>query len=391
MKKIIFLASHPTQYAAPLYAEMEKSGYFDLKVWFCSHHGIDEAFDRQFGTTIKWDIPLLEGYKYAFLANAFGKASVYGFWGLRNIVLIKKLYKEPKSTVIVHGWNYFTTILALLFGKLLGHNVYVRGESPFIHEPLSSKRHMLIRRLRFSTLFRFVDKFLYVGEQNKQFYEHYGVDDKDLIFIPYTVDNSRFQAKYEELKPFKEELRKKWAIPTDKKIIIASGKLTEKKRPLDLIEAFAQLKNPNAYLVFMGDGELRADLEAQIKLHQLEDSVKITGFINQSVVPEFYALADLYTMPSGWGETWGLSTNEAMNFHLPVIVSNMCGSAYNLVEEGKNGYTFQSGNVEDLSRKMKQFFSLSSIEQEKMGDASVDIINGYSYKTIIENLNNLPQ
>ena len=46
-------------------------------------------------------------------------------------------------------------------------------------------------------------------------------------------------------------------------------------------------------------------------------------------------------MASSFGETWGLSVNEAMNFKLPIVVSNLTGSSSDLVCSNKNGYTFE--------------------------------------------------
>ncbi len=71
------------------------------------------------------------------------------------------------------------------------------------------------------------------------------------------------------------------------------------------------------------------------------ENVHLTGFINQSVIPKYYAIGDAFVMCSQEGETWGLSVNEAMNFALPIVVSDMVGCSEDLVEEGQNGYHLQ--------------------------------------------------
>lgn len=56
--------------------------------------------------------------------------------------------------------------------------------------------------------------------------------------------------------------------------------------------------------------------------------------------------ADAFVLPSDTGETWGLVTNEAMLFRLPVVVSSEVGCAEDLVIPGETGYTFTGGAVE---------------------------------------------
>ncbi|RME13221.1 MAG: glycosyltransferase family 1 protein, partial [Bacteroidetes bacterium] len=41
---------------------MGEEGSFELEVWYCSAHGLKGEVDREFGTSVKWDIPVLEGY-----------------------------------------------------------------------------------------------------------------------------------------------------------------------------------------------------------------------------------------------------------------------------------------------------------------------------------------
>ena len=67
MKKLIFLNSHPIQYFAPLYQQITQGTNIPLEVWYCSDESIKGKLDKGFGTAVKWDIPLLQGYAYQFL------------------------------------------------------------------------------------------------------------------------------------------------------------------------------------------------------------------------------------------------------------------------------------------------------------------------------------
>jgi len=94
-------------------------------------------------------------------------------------------------------------------------------------------------------------------------------------------------------------------------------------------------------------------------------------------MPVTYRLGDVFVLPSaGPNETWGLSINEAMASGKPVLVSNRCGGAVDLVVEGENGYVFQSGNQRDLVEKMNLMLNQ---DLDKMGEASEEKIHNFSY------------
>src|SRR5690606_23631087 len=103
---------------------------------------------------------------------------------------------------------------------------------------------------------------------------------------------------------------------------------------------------------------------------------------------EYYAISNVFVMCSSFGETWGLSVNEAMNFNLPIILSNLTGSAHDLVEEGINGYIFETGNVNQLS---KQLYNLLYNNTLTWTNSSQDIIKKYSYDTIASSLRQIVQ
>jgi glycosyltransferase involved in cell wall biosynthesis len=73
-------------------------------------------------------------------------------------------------------------------------------------------------------------------------------------------------------------------------------------------------------------------------------------------------------------EQWGLVVNEAMASGLPVLVSNRCGCARDLVKSGVNGFTFDPFNVEQLSELMRDL-SLPGFDLAAMGQASQKIIS----------------
>ena len=128
--------------------------------------------------------------------------------------------------------------------------------------------------------------------------------------------------------------------PRDIVIVLFVGKLISRKRPFDLLDACHGL---DCAVLFVGDGELRPALEDAIRARGMRAA--ITGFVNQSSMPNHYGASDVFVLPSKY-EPWGLATNEAMACGLPVIVSSGCACATDLVDG--NGFIYPAGDIETL-------------------------------------------
>lgn len=386
---MLYFLSHPIHYFSPLFKML--SNKINLDVVYFSDVSIKGGKDLGFGQEIKWDIPLLDGYSFYFVNNWFkGKPVNNNFWDVFNPGVLKLLWKSNHKIIVVNGWTYSSNWLVFIFGRLLGKELWLRAESPLNQELRKGKMTLFVKSILLQhILFKFfIDKFLYIGTQNKAFYQYYGVcEESRFIHTPYAVDNDFFKNQAKDLKPFKLNLLKELSIPLEKKIILFSGKYINKKRPLDLLKAYSLLPQDLYVLVFVGDGHLRMDMEKYILNKELKNVI-LTGFINQSQISKYYAVADVFVMCSGIGETWGLSVNEAMNFGLPVVVSETCGSSYDLVESGINGYVFKEGNIQELSSAILNILE-STFISAKMGQISENLIENFSNNETVKNISKI--
>ena len=371
-----------------MYAEMAKDKTLDLTVLYCSRQGVDDVLDRQFNANVRWDIPILEGYRHVFLKNHAPHPTLYSFWGLQNWGIIQHLWRSPKSVLVVNGWGYLLNMVAIVVGKIMGHRVCLRGESPLLLEKQKTAQSLRFRKVVLGKfLFRFVDYFLYIGQQNKQFYKFYQIPESKLVPSPYSVDNQRFQTFLPKSKEEKQAFRRELGLPEDKIIVLYSGKYIAKKRPMDLLRASLLLPSEKCAIVMMGEGELRPEMEKFVHEHLLQN-ITLTGFVNQAEIPKYYAASDVLVMCSDANETWGLAVNEAMNLGLSVVLSDQVGCAHDLVKEGENGFTYPMGDVAALAKKLNLLLSDSNF-RENAGRRSLEIIDLYSYTQIIANLKSL--
>jgi 1,2-diacylglycerol 3-alpha-glucosyltransferase len=130
---------------------------------------------------------------------------------------------------------------------------------------------------------------------------------------------------------------------------------------------------PSAFdLVIAGEGERRAEIERTVRECKVSDHVHLIGAKGYSELPAYYAHASAFIHASTT-EQWGLVVNEAMASGLPVLVSNRCGCAADLVKEGENGWTFEPTNEDEMADLMLRISS-DEERRKEMGRKSREII-----------------
>jgi glycosyltransferase involved in cell wall biosynthesis len=111
--------------------------------------------------------------------------------------------------------------------------------------------------------------------------------------------------------------------------------------------------------------------------------VHLPGFKQYDELPAYYALANAFVHASTT-EQWGLVVNEAIASGLPVIVSDRCGCAPELVNG--NGFTFDPTNEHELAARLLEMASLSDQEQKHLGDNSYRIAANFAPERFGEGL-----
>ncbi len=344
---LAIVTSHPIQYQAPLWRALAAAG-LKFEVWFLTPHAVKPSLDRQFGQTFAWDLDLLSGYPHRFLPVR-DKWRLDRFTGVQLTSDWRTLFERHGVTrVWVEGWRFATLWQAVHAAHALRIEVWMRGET----NDLGPRRGLkaVVRRQALRWLFARVDHFLCIGSANRRFYAGFGIPEFRLHRAPYCVDNDYFAAAAARLRPQRATLRARWGIDPEAWVLLFCGKLIAKKRPMDVVLAAAQAvpKIPGqVFILFAGDGEHAASIRSGLAAHNLRGHV--TGFLNQSQIPEAYAVADCLVLPSDSGETWGLVTNEALASGLSVIVSDRCGCAEDLAAPLGPGHVFPCGDIAALA------------------------------------------
>jgi glycosyltransferase involved in cell wall biosynthesis len=169
-------------------------------------------------------------------------------------------------------------------------------------------------------------------------------------------------------------------------VIVSVARLIPKKQPSLLLKAFMQVRERRpCSLLFVGSGELESQLQHYARRHRIRD-VAFTGFVNQSDISRAYAAADIFALPSGFDETWGLAVNEAMSFGLPVVVSDKVGCSVDLVRDGVNGYIVSSDDIGALADRLEHLVKSYELRR-RFGAASRKMISEFgSYDVAAEGI-----
>lgn len=174
------------------------------------------------------------------------------------------------------------------------------------------------------------------------------------------VDNRYFSEGAAALHGTAEELRLARNLPRPFLLVVA--RFIPKKNLATLLKGFnlfiRTAEGSTLDLVLLGDGPLRIELEQLAARLELVGRVHFPGFAQYDALPTWYAMASALMLPSTV-EQWGLVVNEAMAAGLPVLVSQHCGCAEVLVEEGRNGWRFDPSEPVEIARCLSRFAALS--------------------------------
>jgi glycosyltransferase involved in cell wall biosynthesis len=343
--RVLCIASHPVQYAAPIFRRMAAHAAIDFQVAYCSLRGAEATYDPEFGGTIEWDVPLLDGYSWTQIPNRGSGAE--SFLGLHNLGLWSFVRKGRFDAVLCHlGYVRSSFWISYFAAKSSGTAFLFGTDSTTLASRDGRPWKITLKRFFWPLLFRLADEVTVPSSGTRDLMLALGIPEDRITLTPYSVDNDWWVQRSGVAN--REGVRASWgALPSDT-VILFCAKLQPWKRPLDLLRAFAICDTANMRLVFAGDGPLRPKLESEAVSLGVASRVHFLGFVNQSKLPEVYKSADLMVLPSEY-EPFAVVVNEAMCCGCPVIVSDRVGAARDLVAPVSPELIFPSGDTSALA------------------------------------------
>jgi len=354
---LVVIETHPIQYHAPVYRDVESSLGIPVTVIYGSDFSVAGYCDREFGASFRWDTDLLSGYTASFLSTvSAGGASTAEQVHARGLSAAVSAVRP--GAILLTGYSprfHRSAWIAALRSRC---PVLLRAETTD-HAQERSRTRAWLRTMALRRFYRACARLLYVGCQSHQHFARLASPDK-LVFAPYCVDTSAFQCGEEARAQLRPAAREALNVGVTDTVLLFSGKLSPRKGPDLLLDAVRLLPAEIRHavtVVFLGSGELQAELQ---KLSHNVPAVhtRFLGFQNQTQLSRYYHAADLLVLPSRHSETWGLVVNEALHHGVPCVVSQAVGCAPDLVEAGVTGEIAATCSTESLTAALQRALAL---------------------------------
>ncbi|GAB4385233.1 MAG: hypothetical protein Kow0022_10360 [Phycisphaerales bacterium] len=276
--------------------------------------------------------------------------------------IIAWLRQERPDVVVLIGFADAARFRIMRY--LRAHRVphYIFGDSN-VYGDRARGLARLIKTFFLRRMIRGATGVLCCGQLGDRYFQRYGSRPEATFYVPQEPDYGEIDAVGPDEV---EAVRRRFGLADNRRRIVYTGRLAEVKRVDLLIDAFVRIaaERPEWDVVIVGAGPLEEQLKSRIPAG-LADRFIWTGFIDeQRRVTAVYKACDLLCLPSIY-EPWALVINEAAACGLAIVSSDIVGAAVELVRDGQNGRLFKSGDLDDLTRALRDATDASRIDQYK--------------------------
>lgn len=257
--------------------------------------------------------------------------------GSRWVLLNARVGRATRGAqvLLVGGWNQPGFWHALALGKSRGIPVVAWVEST-----LRDSRPGLATRAK--RLFATRAAAFVVPGRAAEAYVRSLVPQADVVVAPNAVDGELFASRTGE----RERLRSELGL--DRPAVLYVGRLAREKGVDVLLEA---ARGFDALVVVAGSGPEDARLRAAAP-----PNVRFLGQLERDELPSWYAAADVLCLPAR-SEPWGMTLNEAAAAGLPLVATEAAGAAWDLVEDGVNGFRVPPGDAGALREALRRLIA----------------------------------
>lgn len=239
------------------------------------------------------------------------------------------------------------------------------------------------RRLR--AMFEKQKKIITVSESEERIWKDFlpHLSDK-IVMVKHGVNEDQFKLKDES---FKSSFRNRLGIDSQSKIILSASRIVKEKGQDNLLHAFASVTKRinDVHLLIVGDGAYLSDLKFLAKKLEIESNIRFIGSVDREELPSYYAVADLFVLPSRYIEAFGLVYIEAAGCGTTSIGGNL-GGVKDVIDDNFTGRIIDPFSIKDLEEKLTLLLQNDEQRNELALNASQKFVREYTSQKAAYNL-----
>jgi glycosyltransferase involved in cell wall biosynthesis len=284
---------------------------------------------------------------------------------------ISQVLKGRFDVLILGGWAEPTYLHLWCRHLLRPTRILFWVESTLYEGPRKGPKEVLKR-----WMLRWAAGCVVPGQRAAEYCHHLGMPKGQIFVAPNAADGEFFHHLAALHGPQRHALRRAMGLSNPTFLFV--GRLVDSFKDIrTLLHAIrrADTEGPAITLLLVGDGPDRQEYEILAARLGCRD-VRFLGLLDHTEISRYYAAVDALVLPSR-SETWGFVLNEAMEFALPLVVSEAVGASPDLVRNGENGFVVPVGKVDPLARALVSLAQDEMLRQT-MGKLSKKLITKFS-------------
>lgn len=288
-----------------------------------------------------------------------------------NPSIVKKVRKERPDFIILGGsWTHPSTWLLLLGKKKINAPIYFWAESHF-YNGLKRKQKRWWKEFLKKRVYNQFDGFFVPGKYAMEAVQSTNSkNSQNCNVLPNLIENKKYLDAVEKRKN-KSELRQKYNIDSDMEVFFTPSRLVDLKGILEFLDNGKEMLRKKEILwIIAGTGPLQNEIQHEAEKCGVD--VRLTGFIGQEEIINYLALTDYFLLPS-LSDPNPLSVIEALWAGLPLILSKYVGNVPETLQNGENGFVFDTLSRNDVERVLTMCSSVDDEWRKKASQISLQI------------------
>lgn len=308
----------------------------------------------------------------------------------RNVYFFEYLdnsigYWLKENKIVQNNYNDLHGVAPLEFS-------FKVDQADTIMEKISYRLAYLISSILDSKVLSSSEGLIFASKEMKKYYlsKYKSLKKKNNIVLPYLL-NSDICDKYEIDKNLQKELKSKYPILEDHKVIMFAGAFKKTGGVPDLVTAFKKVEKsfPKTCLLLIGDGETMNECLEIVRSKDLAEKVKFIGRTPYHELPTYQSLADIIVCPDKMNAYSELIVHVK---YFDALISDkvvICGSFKSVQEINKNdsfSVSYEPSNVDDLTDALKEVLNDYDLYLDRYKDNRKKVCEKYTYENYLPKL-----